>query len=542
VLDAKWALFVAAGVAVSVGGTARAGGEDPPPQCRVLELSFTPASELQIVVWLETPGGQYFDTVFVTRKTGSYGLGNRPGMMEFNSAWAWPYGRRVSVFPIWAHRHGMTWAEVVFQNGDDTNLSHPLSHSSMEKFYCRPLRPGESAWDTQTCASIIYTDKGVLSTDATSLYPPRSDVTFTEGIDHPSVATFASLNPFDAVSRATPPGGEAQRLLYPIPETMPDGDYVAWAEVSAEWDQNGIYDFPSPTGIPWDDYGLAYRGQPSVLYRVPFSLAESSVVAMTDEYAGYGDPGGADGELHAPDATIEATVNGSGASRFGLTADTDGTYRFKVATRPAFDTIAPGAASAFKATAVTPTAVTATFVAPGTDGQDGTVSGYELRYQAVDPITEESFAEAEVAATYVAPRPAGTVHTVTFDGLQPNSNYYFAVRGYDDCFNRGPIAVLHALTPRRENGEVDACFIATAAYGSPLAADVAMLRRFRDVALRTHIAGELVVEAYYTLGPLLADVIEPSATLRRLARALLRPAVGLARRALGRLAGGPTGL
>src|SRR5687768_12561596 len=74
--------------------------------CRVLELSFTPSDDLQMVVWIEDAAGNYVDTLFITRKTGTYGLGNRPGIMEFNSQFLWPYGRRLSVFPVWAARHG----------------------------------------------------------------------------------------------------------------------------------------------------------------------------------------------------------------------------------------------------------------------------------------------------------------------------------------------------------------------------------------------------------------------------------------------------
>jgi len=74
-------------------------------------------------------------------------------------------------------------------------------------------------------------------------------------------------------------------------------------------------------------------------------------------------------------------------------------------------------------------------------------------------------------------------------------------------------------------GEVDWCFVATAAYGSVMANDVEVLRRFRDMALATNALGELGVETYYTFGPALAGVIGESDLLRTTARDVLAPIV-----------------
>jgi hypothetical protein len=72
---------------------------------------------------------------------------------------------------------------------------------------------------------------------------------------------------------------------------------------------------------------------------------------------------------------------------------------------------------------------------------------------------------------------------------------------------------------------VDACFVATAAYGSTLANDVEMLRRFRDSFLQRTVLGELAVETYYTFGPAMAGLIGESDLLRVTARTLLAPLV-----------------
>lgn len=506
----------------STGAVARADGDG---MCRVVKFDMVPSDDLQMVVWLEDSTGNYVDTLYITRLTGSYGLGNRPGMMEFNTAWSWPYGRRITTFPVWAHRHGMDWPLLVFQNGDDTNLSHPLGQSSVESFYCRPLREGEAAWDTQTCASTIYTDKGVFSPSERSLYPPRTDLTPRDGIDSADVAAFADMNPFDQVSRATPPGGMPFQLSWPIPSDLPEGEYVAWIEVSKEVDQNATYDFPEPIGIPWSEYGIAYRGQPSVVYSVPISITGSESVASTLSYVGYGDPDGLTGMLFTPDGTITEGVPGSGASRLLLVDDGGEMYRVRVSARPTFDSTPPAIADEMTVVEVGATEMLVSFVAPSDEESLGPVAGYDLRLMVGEEITLDNWDQATPIGVVVTPAEPGTVQSFTIDGLQPRTNYHLGLRAYDDCGNLGDIAAVHALTPQREPGRVDACFVATAAYGSMLATEVTMLRAFRDQVLRKTAVGELLVEGYYTFGPALAQLIAPSDTARRAVRAGLTPIV-----------------
>ena len=92
------------------------------------------------------------------------------------------------------------------------------------------------------------------------------------------------------------------------------------------------------------------------------------------------------------------------------------------------------------------------------------------------------------------------------------------VRAKDECLTAGAPKIIDFSTEAAQNGEVDACFVATAAWGSLMEAQVGALRHFRDRLLRTSPLGEVFVEAYYTFGPALAEVIEPSPTLRQMAR------------------------
>jgi hypothetical protein len=515
-------------------------------QCRVVEATFQPAdlpsapmrSLVQVVAWIEDPAGRYVDTVYITRDVGLYGLGNRPGRYDFNSGPKWPYGRRITTFPVWAHRYEAfrsatnrhpPFPEVVFQTevpAIEDALSHSFQKSSRDLHYCRPLLRSESGWamaDAGTCASAAYTDKGMLSPTRTSLYPPRRDLVKT-GPDHPSVEQFAQSNPFDAVSGASPLNGQDQVVSWSIPRGFPRGNYVMWIEVSREFDHNATYSeaaYPAPN-VSYGEYGKPYRGQPSVLYTVPFAIGDTETIASTAAYAGYGDPAGQDGLVRPPDGTIQVDVVGSGAQRLALA----GGYRVKVTARPEPDSVAPGALADLGVMDVTSSSAQLAFTSPGDDGLVGKVKGYEIRMRADGlDVTEENFADSFPVTTTIPPGSAGDLREVKIEGLLFETEYVVGIRAYDDCRNTGPIALLRFTTSPRNVGEVDACFVATAAYGSTLANDVEMLRRFRDSFLQRTVLGELAVETYYTFGPAMAGLIGESDLLRVTARTLLAPLV-----------------
>lgn len=69
------------------------------------------------------------------------------------------------------------------------------------------------------------------------------------------------------------------------------------------------------------------------------------------------------------------------------------------------------------------------------------------------------------------------------------------------------------------------CFIATAAYGSPMHPHVRVLREFRDRYLLTSRPGRCFVSAYYAVSPMLARIIAPSPILRAQARQMLSPLI-----------------
>ena len=71
------------------------------------------------------------------------------------------------------------------------------------------------------------------------------------------------------------------------------------------------------------------------------------------------------------------------------------------------------------------------------------------------------------------------------------------------------------------------CFIATAAYGTPMAEEIAILREFRDEYLFTNPMGRMLVDLYYRVSPPVAEFITEHPNLKPVVRVGLAPAVAM---------------
>ena len=108
--------------------------------------------------------------------------------------------------------------------------------------------------------------------------------------------------------------------------------------------------------------------------------------------------------------------------------------------------------------------------------------------------------------------------STTLNALRPGTVYY--VRAY--AITQGGqvfYGTQHAFTT------AEACFIATAAFGSPTHPAVAILRQFRDSMLSTNTLGQSFIDTYYRFSPPLAQVIAGHAPLRWVVHLALLPLV-----------------
>lgn len=114
-------------------------------------------------------------------------------------------------------------------------------------------------------------------------------------------------------------------------------------------------------------------------------------------------------------------------------------------------------------------------------------------------------------------RVAGDWKNLTVDGLHPNDA---GAKIIAEGFNA-------QLPHAGSGGGGGGCFIATAAFGSPVEPQVMLLRQFRDRILLPHTLGQRFVEFYYTWSPPIARVIADHAWIRTVVRAGLYPLIAL---------------
>ena len=514
----------------------------------------------QIAVWLEKGDGTFVDTLMVTNATAVRGIGNRPGYWKFPSNWHFPYGKRKMVLPVWAHARGRTYDTLIIQDDTGNGVAGELAlgfHeqvSTPDPYYCLTFRPASWVFDVDviSCPTGMFNSaKGRFDPmQPKSYYPPRNDLTSfgtndcdiipRAGTACPDVSAkrFNEVNDLDAVASATPPYGAPYSGTWPVPTDLPDGAYVLIVEVNKEFDNNAAHMYEAFQDPALPDNGLRNNiGQPSVVWKVPFELQRGKPlqVAVTD-FAGYGDWDGDTGTLHAPDSTISDSP-GSGAGRLLSFARTAMMGGMSTMGRVHVSTEAPlapeecaslptnnGVVTGLHALDVTDRDARIEFIEAHDRNQP--VQQYEIRYLVGGSMTTEQFLEATPAPT-VLPRMPGALLSVTLKELKPSLTYTVGVRVRGGCVKDGPLAQATFTTKAPVFKQLSGCFVATAAYGSPLEPQVAALRRVRDRAREGSGFAAVSVGLYERSSPPVAALLRETEVGRALVRTALSPLVGL---------------
>jgi hypothetical protein len=579
-----------------------------------------------------------------------------------NSGFRWPFGRREGILPVWGHRRANApgaerFPMVIFQDRTSEGFaSRTTVDASPDSHFCLSFdqtTTTREALDAVTCASVFNSDKGRFATQddvrngyaepfvgpsgsegmrplgAVSIYPPRRDVEGLGQFDHPDVGRFVEeargvMPNIDAVTMATPAGDVPRTIQYIAPQEWEDGEYTAWIEVNVEGDYNDIYNdqtYPTPLSDMWDvwaeTYGYPYRGQPSVLYAVHFTLGPAIAEFTTSDPAGYGSLHGDSGELYTMDSSISddpGNAPGSGADR--LRHDATGA-RFKVfvlathicnepdppeicgreclddaecgmgficsddracaglcdvQAKPAeisdfivenhpnskwshvvgrMQFTVPQSARPLRRYKVLSTKILVNSVvtedahALEITSASKPIQGDGLHIP-VDSECSGAVASETLCAPYLANEDGECDNGMDLDGdgdcLDPGdlivvntafdaheTDYEIELVAVDMCQKQSDPVTAGLQTTSIDFTTVPPCFVATAAYGSPLAAEIWALRRFRDRYLMTNPAGRAFVDAYYSVGPYAADIIAEHPWMRTTTRVLLTPLVTLAR-------------
>ena len=125
------------------------------------------------------------------------------------------------------------------------------------------------------------------------------------------------------------------------------------------------------------------------------------------------------------------------------------------------------------------------------------------------------------------PTALGTVHeyTIDWDALARGEEGVLVQVDSDGDGTTDYTLTAGSVLTGDEFMPLSGCFIATAAYGTPMVEEVQILREFRDEHLLTNPLGQALVNIYYRVSPPIAEFITEYPRLKPIVRAGLAPAV-----------------
>ncbi len=239
------------------------------------------------------------------------------------------------------------------------------------------------------------------------------------------------MNDVDAVAAATPPYGAPFTGSWVVPAELAAGDYALAVEVAKEFDTNASNSYPSDqSALDMQFYSADGQhgnvGQPSVLFRIPFTLPAPARPQAPATSRATGTGAATTGDVNPPDDTISSDP-GSGVGRLLLAGGAAG---------PARVSLSLGACSAVDCTATpAPVPQPVSFTASAT--QSGSwrtlavlqssesggqpVVGYDVRYALLpsNAVIDATIVLRLDAGAAARRRRPGTSTTVEIEGLTP---------------------------------------------------------------------------------------------------------------------------
>ena len=123
----------------------------------------------------------------------------------------------------------------------------------------------------------------------------------------------------------------------------------------------------------------------------------------------------------------------------------------------------------------------------------------------------------------VNPEDTVTVQQTSSESYSTTTDATLIIGGISDTFS---VTTISGSSGGGGGGGGGGCFIATAAFGSPLAGQVEILRQFRDRYLLTNDLGRKFVSWYYLSGPAAANYIKDKPLVKAAVRLALYPLIG----------------
>jgi hypothetical protein len=110
------------------------------------------------------------------------------------------------------------------------------------------------------------------------------------------------------------------------------------------------------------------------------------------------------------------------------------------------DTTAPASVTGLAAKSPTRRSLALQWVAPGDDGNDGQAQRYDIRFSKT-LITEANWNSATPVDGVPTPKPAGDIEILVVKQLSAGTDYYFALKSYDEVPNESALSnCTHAVT------------------------------------------------------------------------------------------------